>query len=242
MKHSLAVEFRLKWKKVPSLIINGFNLRSCFLLRQKCILGRSLPPLGLYYSPRFARGCKADPRGVKTALGNTFPWAGINFLGEIHLRWRKVTLSIFYQSSYLPGSHKPKKGGKFVKLLSGIEPSGHLGGSPFRQTGNKLLRQMHLCLSSSWNRASTKSQNFNSRCWSEFRRLQNSGSGIMRDLLELRTWLLVSRHLGTPPEVHPKLVTNCSSPSRHSHLLKWIKITIKRNSIEIQFSFFGFFW
>ena len=48
--------------------------------------------LGLYYSPRFARGCKADPRGVKTALGNTFPWAGINFLGEIHLRWRKVTL------------------------------------------------------------------------------------------------------------------------------------------------------
>ena len=90
MKHSLAVEFRLKGKKVPSLIINGFNLRSCFLLRQKCILGRSLPPLGLYYSPRFARGCKADPRGVKTALGYTFPWAGINFLGEIHFRCRKV--------------------------------------------------------------------------------------------------------------------------------------------------------
>ena len=84
------VEFWLKWKKVPSLIVNGFNLRSCFLLRQKCILGRSLPPLGLYYSPRFARGCKADPRGVKTALGYTFPWAGINFLGEIHFRLRKV--------------------------------------------------------------------------------------------------------------------------------------------------------
>ena len=48
----------------------------------------------------------------------------------------------------------------------------------------------------------------------------------MRDLLELRTWLLVSRHLGTPPEVQPKLVTNCSSPFRHLHLLKLIRVTI----------------
>ena len=65
------------------------NLRSWFLLRQKCILGRSLPPLGLYYSPRFARGCKADPRGVKTALGNTFPRGEKNFLGEISFPCRK---------------------------------------------------------------------------------------------------------------------------------------------------------
>ena len=58
-----------------------------FLFSQELNL---LEKSGLYYSPRFARDVKADPRGVKTALGNTFPWAGINFLGEIHFRLRKV--------------------------------------------------------------------------------------------------------------------------------------------------------
>ena len=89
VKHSLAVRISAKMKESTILDRKWINLRSWFLLRQKCILGRSLPPLGLYYSPRFARGCKADPRGVQTALGNTFTRAEKNFLGEISFPCRK---------------------------------------------------------------------------------------------------------------------------------------------------------
>ena len=38
----------------------------------------------------FARDVKADPRGLKTALRNTFAWAGKNFLGDILFQCRKV--------------------------------------------------------------------------------------------------------------------------------------------------------
>ena len=90
-KHSLAVEIPAKLKE--STILDRkrmFTLEVVSCSDKSVSSGGLEPPLGLYYSPRFARDVKADPRGVKTALGNTFPWAGINFLGEIHFRLRKV--------------------------------------------------------------------------------------------------------------------------------------------------------
>ena len=57
------------------------SLRFLFHLRQKCVLGRYFAPLGFYYSPRFARGSKANPREQSPALGNTSPWYGKKIIG-----------------------------------------------------------------------------------------------------------------------------------------------------------------
>ena len=75
---------------VLSYIGNGFHRGSWFLLREKCIQGRSLPPEGRLCSLERSEGCNRDPRGVKTARGYTFVWAGNNFWGWIHFRSRMV--------------------------------------------------------------------------------------------------------------------------------------------------------
>ena len=67
-------ELGIEQKKVPSNIRNEKkSLRFLFHLRQKCVLGRDFAPLGFYYSPRFARSSKANPREQSPALGNTSP-------------------------------------------------------------------------------------------------------------------------------------------------------------------------
>ena len=101
LKNFKSLEIRQKVKKsnfglsggmVLSFIGTGFHRGSWFLLREKCFQGRSLPPEGRPLHPERSEGCNRDPRGVKTARGYTFVWAGINFRGEIQF-WSRMVLS-----------------------------------------------------------------------------------------------------------------------------------------------------
>ena len=62
LEHSNVEGTRYRTKESP---------RFLFHLRQKCVLGRDFALLCFYYSPRFARCSKANPREQSPALGNT---------------------------------------------------------------------------------------------------------------------------------------------------------------------------